>query len=121
VASYRRRKDNTIPAGDLRHRVAFLKRHAEVKSGVTTERWVTAFTCWAMVEPLNSRKYWNAAALNREDEQRVTIRYRRDIDTSYRVRFRGVVYAITGIVNPNALNVKLELLVKSVIPDGKVG
>ena len=119
MASYRRRTDNTQPAGELRCRVAFLKRQAEVKSGVTTERWVPSFTCWAMVEPLNSREFWNAAALNREDEQRVTIRYRKDADTTYRIRFRGVVYNITSIINPNAMNVKLEMLVRSVVADGK--
>ena len=121
MATYRKRTDNGQPAGELRHRVAFLKRQVEVKSGVTSERWAPAFTCWAMVEPLNSREYWNAAAVNREDEQRVTIRYRKDVDTAYRLQFRGVMYAITSLVNPNALNVKLEMLVKSVVPDGKGG
>jgi SPP1 family predicted phage head-tail adaptor len=119
MASYRKRTDNAQPAGELRHRAAFLKRIVEIKSGITSERWIPAFTCWAMVEPLNSREYWNAAALNREDEQRITIRYRKDVDTSYRVRFRGVVYGITSIINPNARNVKLELLVRSVVPDQK--
>ncbi len=119
MASYRKRNDNGQPAGELRHRVAFLKRQVEVRSGVSSERWVPAFTCWAMVEPLNSREYWNAAAVNREDEQRVTIRFRRDMDAGYRIVFRGVVYAITSLINPNARNVKLEMLVKSVVPDGK--
>ena len=119
MPSYRRRTDNTQLAGELRHRVAFLKRQVTVASGITTERWVPAFTCWAMVEPLNSREYWDAAALNREDEQRVTIRYHKDIDTTYRIKFHGVVYSVTGIVNPNALNVKLEMLIKSIVKDGK--
>jgi len=121
MPSYRRRKDNTQPAGELKHRVAFLKRQVTVASGISTERWVTAFTCWAMVEPLNSREYWDAAALNREDEQRITIRFRTDVDTSYRVKFRRAVYGITSIVNPNARNVKLEVLVKSIVSDGKGG
>lgn len=120
MASYRKRTDNDQPAGELRHRVAFLSRQVEVKSGISSERWVPAFTCWAMVEPLNHREYWNAAALNREDEQRVTIRFRRDVDAAMRVRFREQVFSITSIVNPNARNVKLEMLVKSVVPDGKV-
>lgn len=119
MASYKRRTDNEIAAGELRHRVTFLKRLVTVQSGITKESWEPVFSCWAMVEPLNSREYWQAAALSREDEQRVTIRYRRDVDTYMRIRFRDVVYAITSIVNPNALNVKLELLVKSILPDGK--
>ena len=120
MASYRKRNDNEIQSGELRHRVSFLKRTVTVKSGITKEAWEPAFTCWAMVEPLNSREYWQAAALNREDEQRVTIRYREDVDDAMRICFRDNVFSIISIVNPNARNIKLELLVKSIVPDGKV-
>ena len=120
MASYKRRNDNTQPAGELRHRVTFLQRRVVVKSGISKETWEPAFSCWAMVEPLNSREYWQAAALNREDEQRVTIRYRKDVDNAMRIQFREAVFTIISIVNPNAHNVKLEMLVKSVLPDGKV-
>ncbi|MDL2319230.1 phage head closure protein, partial [Eubacteriales bacterium OttesenSCG-928-A19] len=119
MASYKRRTDDTQPAGALRHRVTFLQRRVTVNSGITKESWEPAFTCWAMVEPLNSREYWQAAALGREDEQRVTVRYRRDVDAAMRLRHAGRVFDITSIVNPNARNVKLELLVKSIVPDGK--
>ena len=73
-----------------------------------------------MVEPLAAREFWEAAALSRENEQRITIRYRKDVDASMRIRFRDIVFDITGIVNPNAMNVKLEMLVKSILPDEKV-
>lgn len=119
MASYRRRTDNSIKAGELRHRVSFLKRQVTVKSGITKETWEPVFTCWAMVEPLNSREYWQAAAISREDEQRITIRYRKGVDTGMRIAFRDVTYHITSIVNPNAWNIKLEILVKSILPDGK--
>lgn len=121
MASHKRRTDITQPAGELRHRVTFLKRRVTVQSGITKETWEPAFSCWAMVEPLNSREYWQAAAVNREDEQRVTIRYRRDVDATMRVRHAGRDFDIASIINPNARNIKLELLVKSVLPDGKSG
>ena len=120
MASYKRRTDNELPAGELRHRVTFLKRQVVVKSGITKEEWVPAFTCWAMVEPLASREYWQAAAVNREDEQRITLRFRRDVDNAMRVQHKDTVFQITSSINPNERNVKLELLVKSLIPDGKV-
>ena len=120
MASYRKRNDNEILSGELRHRVSFLKRMITVKSGITKETWVPAFTCWAMVEPLNSREYWQAAAVNREDEQRVTIRYRLGVDSDMRIQFRGEVFSIISIVNPNARNIKLEMLAKSIVPDRKV-
>ena len=119
LASYKRRTDNAQPAGELRRRIAFLKRQVTVQSGITKEAWTEAFSCWAMVEPLVSREYWQAAVLNREDEQRIPIRYRKDVDASMRIRFRDTVFNIQSIVNPNAMNVKLEMLVKSIVPDGK--
>lgn len=119
MASYKKRNDNEIASGELRHRVSFLKRVVTVKSGITKETWEPAFSCWAMVEPLASREYWQAAALSREDEQRITIRYRKGVDSAMRIRFRDDVFAIHSIINPNARNIKLELLVKSIVPDGK--
>ena len=119
MASYKRRTDNTQPAGELRRRVTFLKRQVTNKSGITKEAWVVAFTCWAMVEPLAGREFWQAAAVNRQDEQRITIRYRKDVDAAMRIRFREKTFDITSIVNPNAMNAKLEMLVKSIALDGK--
>lgn len=120
MASYKRRTDNEIAAGELRHRVTFLNRKITVKSGITKESWEPVFSCWAMVEPLSSREYWQAVAANREDEQRVTIRYRKGVEEQMRILFRDVAYNITSIINPNAMNIKLEMLMKSVVPDGKV-
>ena len=37
-----------------------------------------------------------------------------------RIAFRDVTYSIVSIVDPNARNIKLEMLVKSILPDGKV-
>ena len=120
MASYKKRTDNSIASGELRHRVTFLARKVTIKSGIAREIWEPAFSCWAMVEPLNSREFWQAAALSREDEQRVTIRYRRDVDAAMRIAFRDVTYSIVSVVDPNARNIKLEMLVKSILPDGKV-
>ena len=102
MASYKKRTDNSIASGELRHRISFLARKVTVKSGIAKETWEPALSCWAMVEPLNSREFWQAAALSREDEQRVTIRYRRDIDETMRIAFRDVTDSIVSIVDPNA-------------------
>ena len=120
MASYKKRNDNELAAGELRHRVTFLKREVTVNSGITKEQWVEAFTCWGAVEPIADKEYWEAAALNREEEQRITIRYRRGVDSAMRVRIGGQVFGLTSIINPNARNIKLEMLVKSIVPDGKV-
>lgn len=116
MASYRKRSDIDQPAGELRHRVAFLQRVVTVKSGVVSEVWTPAFVCWAAVEPLAGREYWQAATTNRENEVRFTIRFRRDVDEAMRLQYGGVQYHITSVINPNSRNVKLEVLATSVIP-----
>lgn len=120
MANYRKNTDSDQLAGELCRRVAFLKREVTVKSGISTERWALAFSCWAKMEPLSGREYWSAAALNRENELRVTVRFRRDVDPAFRVQVMDTVYDIKSIVNPGMRFVKLEILAASVVPDGKV-
>lgn len=116
MASYRKRSDIDQPAGELRHRVAFLRRVTTVKSGAVSESWIPAFVCWAAVEPIAGREFWQAAAVNRETEVRFTIRYRRDVNDAMRLQFGGVQYRITSLINPNSRNAKLEILAASTSP-----
>lgn len=119
MANYRKSKSSDQRAGELRHRVTFLIRKVTVQSGISKECWETAFTCWAAVEPLRGKEYFQAAAANRENEIRFIIRYRRDVSTAMRLQFDGIDYHITAITDPQMGHVMLELLAKSVVPDGK--
>lgn len=119
VANYRKSTDSDQRAGELRHRVTFLHKQVTVQKGITKETWIPAFTCWAGAAPLAGREFFQAAAVNRETEIRFTIRYRRDVDASMRLRFGGADYNITAITDPQMRHVKLEFLAKSVVPDGK--
>lgn len=112
---YRWRSSDEQLAGELNQRVTFLKRQPLVKSGITKEEWAPAFTCWAKVEPFTGREYWSAAAVNREAELRVTIRYRKGVDETLRLRVGEKVFDIKSVLNPKMKNVKLELLVHSVL------
>lgn len=114
MASYKKRSDDAQSAGELRQRVTILQKKTVVKSGITKATWEPLCSCWAMVENFEGREFWEAAAQNREDELRVTIRFRRDIESSMRLRFAGLDYDITSITNPNMRNIKLEMLAKSV-------
>jgi len=119
VANYRKSTNSDQRAGELRHRATFLIRKVTVQSGISKESWETAFTCWANVAPLSGREFFQAAAVNRETEIRFTIRYRKDVDSSMRLRFGGVDYNITAITDPQMRHAMLELLAKNVVPDGK--
>jgi SPP1 family predicted phage head-tail adaptor len=119
VANYRKNTDSDQRADELRHRVTFLHKQVTVQKGITKETWIPAFTCWAGAAPLSGREYFQAAAVNRETEIRFTIRFRKDVDSAMRLRYGGGDYNITAITDPQMRHVMLELLVKSVVPDGK--
>lgn len=102
-----------LPAGELRERLTFLERKVTVVSGISTESWEPAFTCWGKAEPLSSREYWEAVAVNRENETRFTIRYRSGVDASMRIQYAGQVFDITSVIDPDTRHVKLEMLATS--------
>lgn len=112
-------KDTALHAGFLRNRAEFLQRTVTVAHGISKERWETAFTCWCAVEPLSGREFWEAAAVNRENEVRFTIRYRRDVSPEMRIRLAGVVYDITSVLDKNNRHEVLEIMARSVTADGK--
>ena len=112
-------KKNPLYPSRLRNRVEFLRRVVTVEHGISRERWETAFTCWCGVEPLSGREFWEAAAINRENEVRFTIRYRKGISAEMRIRLDGTVYDITSILDRNNHHEALEILARTVTPDGK--
>ena len=112
-------KDSALHAGTLRNRAEFLQRKATVEHGISKERWETVFTCWCAMEPLSGREFWEAAAINRENEVRFTIRYRKDISAEMRIRLDGTVYDITSILDKNNRHEALEILARTVPPNGK--
>ena len=112
-------KKNALYPSKLRNRVEFLRRVVTVAHGISQERWETAFTCWCGVEPLSGREFWQAAAVNRENEVRFTIRFRRDVSPEMRIRLDGVVYNITSILDRDNRHKALEILARTVTQDGK--
>ena len=71
------------------------------------------------MEPLSGREFWEAAAINRENEVRFTIRYRKDVSAEMRIRLDGTVYDITSILDKNNRHEALEILARTVTLDGK--
>ena len=111
--------DKVLHAGTLRFRAEFLERKVTVAHGISKERWETAFTCWCNAEPLSGKEFWEAAAVNRENEMRFTIRYRKDVSPEMRIRLDGTVYDITSILDKNNRHEALEILARTVTADGK--
>ena len=112
-------KKNDLLPSTMRNRAELLRRTVAVEHGIPTERWETAFFCWCAVEPLSGREFWEAAAVNRENEVRFTIRYRKDVSPEMRIRLDGTVYDITSILDKNNRHEALEILARTVTADGK--
>ena len=112
-------KKNPLYPSRLRSRAEFLRRIVSVEHGISRECWETAFTCWCGMEQLSGREFWEAAAINRENEVRLTIRYRKDVSAEMRIRLDGTVYDITSILDKNNRHEALEILARTVTPDGK--
>ena len=92
----------------------FLQKQVQVRSGVSTTQWINAFTCWCKAEPLSGREFWQAAAVNRENEVRFTIRYRNDVNPAVRILFEGRLFDITAVLDVDSRHSKLEILARSV-------
>ncbi len=112
-------KKNSLLPSAMRSRAEFLRRTATVERGISRERWETAFFCWCAAGALSGREFWEAAAVNRENEVRFTIRYRKDVSPEMRIRLDGTVYDITSILDKNNRHEALEILARTVTADGK--
>ena len=119
MATYRKNIDSDQSTGELRHRITFLIKQVTMSGGIAKETWDPAFTCWASVEPLRGREYYQAAAVNRENEVRFLIRYRKEVNEAMRIRFNDMEYTIAAVADPFMRHVRLEILAKSVVPHGK--
>lgn len=88
-----------LPAGKLQHRLEFgaIDRFLDT-AGDTAEEWTTAFECWGKVEPLSAREFVASQAGQSQVSARVTVRFRTDITATMRIRHRGTIYNIAGVL-----------------------
>lgn len=89
---------NRIKSGDLRHPVTLLKPESslDAKNRRITE-WTEASTCHAAKGDVSGREFYAAHAVNAEDIVTFTIRWRDDIDTTWRIRHGGTEYNIIEV------------------------
>jgi len=87
-------------AGILKHYVA-LQEHHDVWDPITGDIsliWETMEEVWAEVAPLSGREFIAANATQSEVIARITIRYREDITSDWRILFRDKIYNIEAIL-----------------------
>lgn len=75
-----------MDAGRLKKRVTIQRpRNDTDAAGDTASEWIDVACVWAAVEPLSGREWFAAQQHQSSVTHRVTIRYRRGIEASWRV------------------------------------
>ena len=102
--------------GDLRHRITIQKLEMIQDSyGQATETWVDVVTVFAAVNPISGREFFKAETINSEITHRILIRYRKGIEPSMRVNFKGRIFTILSVINFQEKNEALQLMCKEMI------
>jgi len=90
-----------VRSGRLRHRLA-LQQATESRgaAGGVTKTFATQATVWGAIEPLSSKEYQAIQQTQGEATVRVVIRFRSDIDDTWRILDTGdspnTIYTIHG-------------------------
>ncbi len=92
----------SIAAGKLRHRVT-LQAYVEMRSpfGEVIQEWQDQGQAWADIAPQSGREYMASQSLQSEVTTRITIRYRPDIDATWRIVHRNKTYQIHAVLPDN--------------------
>jgi len=100
-------------AGELRHRV-ILQQPTLTRDdfGENIPTWTDIATIPAAVEPNAGRRYYEALQANAEVQGVVRIRYRSDIDPTWRLSHNSRTLQIIAIKNPQERNKELLIYYK---------
>lgn len=80
--------------------------------GQPIDDYVPILTLWAAIEPLRGREYFAAMTEHADVTTRIRIRYREDIDRTMRVQYKGTVFDIGHIIQPEFGRTELQLMCK---------
>jgi SPP1 family predicted phage head-tail adaptor len=90
----------TLASGDLRHRILLQSQvhEQDEDTGEITIDWRDRGHVWAALHPLSTREVFAAQASQSKVTARFIIRHRADIDGSWRIKYRGKVWNIEGVL-----------------------
>ncbi|MBY6800121.1 head-tail adaptor protein [Clostridium botulinum] len=74
--------------------------------------------CYASVRGLRGREFYNAAAVQAQDEKVFNCRYFKGIDTSMQIKYNDKLYNIASINDLNEKHVEYEIHAKEVKQSG---
>jgi len=81
-----------INAGRLRHRIT-LERRADIQAptGEVAPNYETLAVVWGSIRPMNGREFFAAQQIQSDVTTKITVRYKRGIDSTVRIRARSAL------------------------------
>lgn len=93
-----------IDAGKYRHRITFCKFNgARDASGDLRDdldsNWVAVKSCWAAVDPVSGREFYEAQQNQSEVTHKIRCRYFPNAMTEYHIRMNGRTFRILSVID----------------------
>lgn len=108
-----------IKAGDLRQRVTLIRPDTTIGEHKRRETtWTEVATVPAAKSDVSGREFFAAHAVNAEDIVTFTIRWRDDIDTTWRVKHGEITYGVLEVNHLGYMRDYLRLKCRSVTGGG---
>jgi SPP1 family predicted phage head-tail adaptor len=108
-----------VNPGKLRHRITIQQRTITIDAGgFETETWSDAVTIWAVAQDVSGREFYQAAAVQMENQTKFTVRGRGGLSTSQRIIFKGNIYQITRIDAGDYAGQHMTLYGRLIEPEG---
>ena len=96
-------------AGYLNRRIKIMTTKTDDTGDFSEEKPTVLCTCWAAIQPLRGREYYDANEKRNEGQIKITIRFRHGIDAGCSVLYQSHTYNINSVVDINADHSSLEL------------
>lgn len=100
-----------VEAGKLRHKIDIQKFTTTKDSyGEDIKTWASYHKCYASVNPLRGKEYFDTQQIVPEVDNKITIRYKSGIAPTMRIVWGTRTYEIRSVTNPDERNIMLEFL-----------
>jgi SPP1 family predicted phage head-tail adaptor len=96
-------------AGKYDKQIKFIAfEEIENEQGLTELKPIEKLTCWASIEPLRGKEYYEAQKNRTENSYKITKRYHKNLSDSMLIQYQNQTFEIQNIVDPYMKHVELE-------------
>jgi len=97
--------------GSLDKRISFIVfKDVENDFGLDEQEQQVKLTCWARIEALRGKEYYEAQKIRTENTYKITTRYRKGLNQTMLIRYQGRLFEIQNIIDPYMNHSILEFM-----------